>query len=38
VEEDKTFPPDDARSIHKDYGGVRFQRHLQAVEAIREVA
>ena len=35
---DKTFPADDARSTHKDYDGVRFQRHLQAVEEIREVA
>jgi aryl-alcohol dehydrogenase-like predicted oxidoreductase len=35
---DKTFPADDARSTHKDYSGVRFQRHLQAVEEIRDVA
>ena len=35
---DKTFPADDARSTHKDYAGARFQRHLQAVEAIRSVA
>ena len=35
---DKTLPPDDARSMHTDYAGTRFQRHLQAVEAIREVA
>jgi aryl-alcohol dehydrogenase-like predicted oxidoreductase len=35
---DKTFPPDDGRSTHKDYAGARFQRHLQAIEAIREVA
>ena len=35
---DKTFPPDDARSSHKDYSGARFQRHLQAVEEIRAVA
>jgi aryl-alcohol dehydrogenase-like predicted oxidoreductase len=35
---DKTFPADDGRSTHKDYAGVRFQRHLQAVEEIRDVA
>ena len=35
---DKTFPADDGRSTHKDYAGVRFQRHLQAVEEIRAVA
>jgi aryl-alcohol dehydrogenase-like predicted oxidoreductase len=35
---DKTFPPDDGRSTHKDYAGARFQRHLQAVEEIRSVA
>jgi aryl-alcohol dehydrogenase-like predicted oxidoreductase len=35
---DKTFPADDGRSTHKDYSGVRFQRHLEAVDAIREVA
>jgi aryl-alcohol dehydrogenase-like predicted oxidoreductase len=35
---DKTFPPDDGRSAHKDYAGARFQRHLQAVEEIRAVA
>lgn len=35
---DKTFPADDARGTHKDYLGARFQRHLQAVEAIRAVA
>jgi aryl-alcohol dehydrogenase-like predicted oxidoreductase len=35
---DKTFPADDARSTHKDYAGARFQRHLQAVDEIREVA
>jgi aryl-alcohol dehydrogenase-like predicted oxidoreductase len=35
---DKTFPADDGRSTHKDYSGARFQRHLQAVDAIREVA
>jgi aryl-alcohol dehydrogenase-like predicted oxidoreductase len=35
---DKTFPPDDGRSTHKDYAGPRFQRHLQAVEEIRALA
>lgn len=35
---DKTFPADDARSTHKDYSGPRFQRHLRAIEEIREVA
>jgi aryl-alcohol dehydrogenase-like predicted oxidoreductase len=35
---DKTFPADDGRSTHKDYSGVRFQRHLQAVEEIRDIA
>jgi aryl-alcohol dehydrogenase-like predicted oxidoreductase len=35
---DKTFPEDDGRSTHKDYSGVRFQRHLQAVEEIRDIA
>ncbi|HEY7058865.1 MAG TPA: aldo/keto reductase [Vicinamibacterales bacterium] len=35
---DKTFPSDDARSTHKDYSGVRFQRHVQAVEEIGSVA
>src|SRR5439155_27090935 len=28
---DKTFPPDDGRSTHKDYSGRRFQRHLVAI-------
>jgi aryl-alcohol dehydrogenase-like predicted oxidoreductase len=35
---DKTFPADDGRSTHKDYAGVRFQRHLQAVDEIRVLA
>jgi aryl-alcohol dehydrogenase-like predicted oxidoreductase len=35
---DKTFPPDDGRSTHKDYAGARFQRHLQAIEEIRAIA
>lgn len=35
---DKTFPKDDGRSTHKDYSGVRFQRHLAAIEEIRALA
>jgi aryl-alcohol dehydrogenase-like predicted oxidoreductase len=35
---DKTFPADDGRSTHKDYSGVRFERHLQAVDEIRAIA
>jgi aryl-alcohol dehydrogenase-like predicted oxidoreductase len=35
---DKTFGADDARSTHKDYAGPRFQRHLQAVAEIRDLA
>lgn len=35
---DKTFPADDGRSAHKDYQGARFQRHLQAIDEIRQVA
>ena len=35
---DKTFPKGDGRGEHKDYLGERFQRHLDAVDAIREVA
>jgi aryl-alcohol dehydrogenase-like predicted oxidoreductase len=35
---DKTFPADDARSTHKDYSGVRFQRHLDAVDELRAIA
>jgi aryl-alcohol dehydrogenase-like predicted oxidoreductase len=35
---DKTFPADDGRSTHKDYAGARFQRHLQAVDEIRNIA
>jgi aryl-alcohol dehydrogenase-like predicted oxidoreductase len=37
-QKDKTFASDDARSTHKDYSGVRFERHLQAVGEIRAVA
>jgi aryl-alcohol dehydrogenase-like predicted oxidoreductase len=35
---DKTFGPDDARGQHKDYSGRRFQRHLDAVDEIQEIA
>jgi len=35
---DKTFPEGDARGTHKDYTGARFQRHLQAVSQLRELA
>jgi len=35
---DKTFPPEDGRSTHKDYQGARFQRHLDAVDALKAIA
>jgi aryl-alcohol dehydrogenase-like predicted oxidoreductase len=35
---DKTFPADDARGAHKDYVGARFQRHLQAVAHVKDIA
>jgi aryl-alcohol dehydrogenase-like predicted oxidoreductase len=35
---DKTFGPDDARGQHKDYSGLRFQRHLDAVDEIHAIA
>jgi len=35
---DKTFPPEDGRSTHKDYQGARFQRHLDAVDAVKAIA
>ncbi len=35
---DKTFPSSDTRSAHKDYSGARFQRHLDAVDAIKRLA
>ena len=35
---DKTFGDDDARGPHKDYSGPRFQRHLDAVDEIQELA
>ncbi len=34
----KTFSADDGRSTHKDYSGPRFARHLQAVDALRDLA
>ncbi len=34
----KTFQTGDARGDHKDYQGARFQRNLQAVDEIRELA
>ncbi len=35
---DKTFPPDDGRSAHKDYSGRRFQRHLDAIDELHALA
>jgi len=35
---DKTFPPDDGRSTHKDYSGARFQRHLDAIDELHALA
>jgi aryl-alcohol dehydrogenase-like predicted oxidoreductase len=35
---DKAFPPEDGRSTHKDYQGARFQRHLDAVDALTAIA
>jgi aryl-alcohol dehydrogenase-like predicted oxidoreductase len=34
----KTFPDGDARGAHKDYQGARFDRHLDAVAALRDLA
>jgi aryl-alcohol dehydrogenase-like predicted oxidoreductase len=34
----KTFPEGDARGAHKDYQGARFDRHLDAVAALRDLA
>ena len=34
----KTFGEGDTRGAHKDYQGARFERHLDAIAAIREVA
>ena len=35
---DKTFGADDARGPHKDYSGLRFQRHLDAVDEVQAIA
>lgn len=35
---DKTFPADDGRATHKDYSGVRFQRHLDAIDELKTLA
>ena len=34
----KTFPEGDTRGAHKDYQGARFERHLQAIDALRDLA
>jgi aryl-alcohol dehydrogenase-like predicted oxidoreductase len=34
----KTFPDGDARGAHKDYQGARFDRHLDAIAKLRELA
>jgi aryl-alcohol dehydrogenase-like predicted oxidoreductase len=34
----KTFPEGDTRGAHKDYQGARFDRHLQAIAELRELA
>ncbi len=34
----KTFPEDDARGAHKDYQGARFDRHLDAIAELRDLA
>jgi aryl-alcohol dehydrogenase-like predicted oxidoreductase len=34
----KTFGDGDTRGAHKDYQGARFDRHLDAIAAVREVA
>ncbi|HVG26327.1 MAG TPA: aldo/keto reductase, partial [Acidobacteriaceae bacterium] len=34
----KTFPEGDARGAHKDYQGARFERHLDAVAALHDLA
>jgi aryl-alcohol dehydrogenase-like predicted oxidoreductase len=35
---DKAFAADDARGAHKDYSGVRFARHVEAVTEITKIA
>ena len=34
----KTFAAGDGRGAHKDYSGARFQRHLQALDEIKDLA
>ena len=34
----KTFAEGDTRGAHKDYQGARFDRHLDAIAALRELA
>jgi aryl-alcohol dehydrogenase-like predicted oxidoreductase len=34
----KTFAEGDTRGAHKDYQGARFERHLEAIAALRELA
>jgi len=34
----KTFGEGDTRGAHKDYQGARFERHLDAIAAVREIA
>jgi diketogulonate reductase-like aldo/keto reductase len=34
----KTFGDGDTRGAHKDYQGARFERHLDAIAAVREIA
>ena len=34
----RTFPEGDTRGAHKDYQGARFERHLDAIAALRELA
>ena len=38
VEQGKTFPEGDTRGAHKDYQGARFERHLDAIAALRDLA
>jgi aryl-alcohol dehydrogenase-like predicted oxidoreductase len=35
---DKTFPADDTRGAHKDYSGLRFQRHMDALDELKTLA
>jgi aryl-alcohol dehydrogenase-like predicted oxidoreductase len=35
---EKTFPPDDTRGAHKDSSGPRYQRHMDALDALKAVA